>query len=214
VAHRRRAASTHSNEHRTGIAVSRYVTDVIRIMRLPRPMKRRPATKGVLDALGERCNDEGFGAWPSVATIAGESEISERTVDACLRALQKKKFISEQAPPNHHRPRTWRLNLKLIRAHVTDKTALKKLDQWYATSGSQKRGSGSKKWTSGSQKRGSGSHDRADDPMNRVNQGNRSRRAARAAGASQNIVPFPSHRKVALGDANKAAAERYRKQQR
>src|SRR5262245_45847270 len=83
-------------------------------MRLPRSMKRRPAVKGALLALADRCDDDGFGAWPSVATIAGEAECSPRIIDACLCALRDAGFIAEQAPPRQHQPRTWRLCLDVI----------------------------------------------------------------------------------------------------
>src|SRR5690242_1528985 len=89
----------------------RNVIAMVRAARLPRTMKRRPALKGVLLVLAYHCDGHGAGAWPSVATIAGEVEIGTRTADVCLRDLQSAGLIAEQAPPRQHRPRTWRLNL-------------------------------------------------------------------------------------------------------
>jgi len=79
-------------------------------------MRRRPETKAVLLALADRCSDDGLDAWPSVATIAAESEIGVRIADACLASLRELGLIAEQAPPRQHRPRTWMLNLDAIAA--------------------------------------------------------------------------------------------------
>lgn len=88
------------------------VTALVRAARLPKTMsyQRRPAAKGILLALADRCDDDGRNAWPSIATIATEVEIGARTAQRILRDLQQLGLIDEQAPPRQHRPRTWRLN--------------------------------------------------------------------------------------------------------
>jgi hypothetical protein len=78
--------------------------------------------KAVLNALADRCWDDGTDAFPSVATIAAQVEISIRTTHRCLDTLRHLGLIAEQAPPRQHRPRTWRLNLEAIRA-LDPKTA-------------------------------------------------------------------------------------------
>lgn len=89
---------------------------MVRAARLPRTVKRRPQTKAVLLALADRCNNDGFDAFPAVPTIAAECEIGTRTADACLATLRGHGLIAEQSPPRQHRPRTWRLNLDAILA--------------------------------------------------------------------------------------------------
>jgi hypothetical protein len=42
----------------------------------------------VLLALADRANDDGTGAWPSVATLAREARVSERSVQYALRRLE------------------------------------------------------------------------------------------------------------------------------
>ena len=90
------------------------VTAMVRAARLPRTMKRRPEVKAVLLALADRCLDDGSNAWPAVATIAAESEISARTAHRCLATLLHHDLIKEQSAPRQHKPRVWRLNLDAI----------------------------------------------------------------------------------------------------
>lgn len=93
------------------------VTALVRRARLPKTIRHRPLAKLCLYALADRCDDSGSGAWPSLATIAAESEVDDvRTVRAHLRALNQHGLIFEQAPPRRHRPRTWSLNLDAIMA--------------------------------------------------------------------------------------------------
>src|SRR5262249_52588525 len=58
---------------------------------------------------------DGANAWPSIATIGREVELSPRTVQERLGALRRIGVIVEQAPPAQHRPRTWRLDLTVLR---------------------------------------------------------------------------------------------------
>jgi hypothetical protein len=96
--------------------VSFKVTRLVRSARLPRTMPRRAQVKAVLLALSDRCDDDGFNAWPSVATIAAETELAERAVQYALRHLEAADLIGEQEKPRQHRPRTWFLNLdELVR---------------------------------------------------------------------------------------------------
>jgi hypothetical protein len=92
------------------------VTAMVRAARLPKSLRCRTAAKAVLLALADRCDDDGRNAWPSVGTIAVETEVCTRTAHACLASLQSTGLIAEQAPPRQHRPRTWRLMLDTIAA--------------------------------------------------------------------------------------------------
>jgi hypothetical protein len=87
---------------------------MVRAARLPRTMRRRAEAKAVLLALADRCDDDGFNAWPAVATIAVEAELSPRTTDKRLAALRDADIIVEQIPPRQHRPRTWRIDLDVL----------------------------------------------------------------------------------------------------
>jgi hypothetical protein len=143
----------------------------------------------VLSALADRCRDDGRNAFPSVQLIAAESEIGVRTADHCLAALRTAGFIDEQAPPRQHCPRTWQLNLDVIRAHVAPQ-ALAYLDSLQgrknnvpgsqdSTQGRKNDVPGSQDSTQGRKNDVPGSQDRADDPVNGTNRGNR-RAALRA----------------------------------
>jgi hypothetical protein len=91
--------------------MSYHVTAIVRRARLPKTMRQRPEVKAVALALADRAYDDGGNAWPSVATIAAEAEISTRTCDKCLKTLLDAGLILEQAPPGQWRPRTYRLDL-------------------------------------------------------------------------------------------------------
>ena len=95
-------------------AVSFRVTKMVRDVRLPLTMKRRPQVKGVLLALADRCNDDGRNAWPAVPTIAAEVEIGEKMAARCLADLVAAGIIREQDRPRQHRPRTWLLDLDAL----------------------------------------------------------------------------------------------------
>ncbi len=116
VGHRPGAARRDTDATASELSVSYEVTALVRAACLPETMKRRPEAKGVLFALADKCVDTGMDAWPSVATIAAEVELGPRTVHKVLKSLQSCGLIAEQAPPRQHRPRTWRLNLDLLRA--------------------------------------------------------------------------------------------------
>lgn len=91
------------------------VTALVRRCRLPATMRCRPLAKLVLLSLADRCDDDGRGAWPSLATIAAESEVEGgRTIATRLRDLAAVGLIVEQAPPRQHKPRTWALNLDAL----------------------------------------------------------------------------------------------------
>jgi hypothetical protein len=94
--------------------MSYRVTALVRAARLPKAMKHRPEVKAVLLALANRCDDAGKNAWPSVATIASETELSSRTAQKRLSALRDSGIIRQQEPPRQHRPRTWRLDLGVL----------------------------------------------------------------------------------------------------
>ena len=116
VGHRPGAARRDTDATASELSVSYEVTALVSAACLPETMKRRPEAKGVLFALADKCVDTGMDAWPSVATIAAEVELGPRTVHKVLKSLQSCGLIAEQAPPRQHRPRTWRLNLDLLRA--------------------------------------------------------------------------------------------------
>lgn len=94
------------------------VTALVRRARLPRSLgSSRPTAKLCLLALADRCDENGLGAWPSLATIAKETEVDDtRTIAARLRSLEKLGLIYEQEPPRQRKPRTWALNLAAIDA--------------------------------------------------------------------------------------------------
>jgi DNA-binding transcriptional regulator YhcF (GntR family) len=69
-------------------------------------MPRRPEAKGILLALADRADEAGGNAWPSVATMAAEAEVSVRTAQKVLAELASAGLIEEQARPTQHRPRT------------------------------------------------------------------------------------------------------------
>ncbi len=59
-----------------------------------------PTDKLVLLALADNCNDEGF-CWPSLQTICKKTDLAERTVRNCLRAMESKRppwIITTQNP--------------------------------------------------------------------------------------------------------------------
>jgi hypothetical protein len=161
--------------------VSYSVTSLIRASRLPREMKGRPECKAVLLALSDRCNHDGLDAWPSVATIAAEVEISKRTVDKCLATLRDYGLIAEQIPPSQRKPRTWRLDLPALAALVGPQalaTLTAKLKEQRGTQRAaylvhlledaltgQRRAGDSQNQVSGSQVSQSGPHTIADDPI-------------------------------------------------
>lgn len=94
--------------------MSYFVTRLVRCVRLPRTMKNRPAAKGVLLSLADDCHDDGLDAYPSISTLARETEISRRSVQVHLRALQAAGLIDEQRAWSQHRPTTWALQLPAI----------------------------------------------------------------------------------------------------
>jgi hypothetical protein len=93
--------------------VSYKVTKIVSRARLPRSLRcSRPVAKLVLLALADKADDDGRNAWPSVATIAEDAEVSTKTASKMLAALVSANLITEQRPPTQHRPRTYELNLK------------------------------------------------------------------------------------------------------
>jgi hypothetical protein len=111
---------------------------IARAARLPKAMRRRPAAKGVLMALADDCDAYGAGAFPSYATIGGEAEVSIRTVPGLLEQLNAAGLIEEQAKPSQHRPRTWRVILPALIAHIDDKSIAKLIQQqWLSLSDMQ-----------------------------------------------------------------------------
>lgn len=51
--------------------------------------------KLVLIGLADHANHDGTGAWPSVATLAEYADVTERTVQRCLRSLEDKGLIQK-----------------------------------------------------------------------------------------------------------------------
>lgn len=91
--------------------MSFFVTKIVRRARLPKSMRQRPECKAIALALADRADDEGGNSWPSIATMAAESEISDRTAQKCIRLLVAEGLIIKTAPARQHRPITWRLPL-------------------------------------------------------------------------------------------------------
>src|SRR5690349_3990867 len=95
------------------------VTKLVRRARLPATIRNRPVAKLVLLTLADHCNPDGRNAYPSLRTIAAQSEIeSTKTARTHLQRLQGIGLIREQKPPGQHRPRVWQLNLTAIRALI------------------------------------------------------------------------------------------------
>jgi hypothetical protein len=107
--------------------MSYFVTRLVRAVRLPRTLAHRSATKGVLLALADDCQDDGRDAYTARSTIALEAAISPDTVDAHLKALQALGLISIQHKSRQHHPNIWRLHLPVLAA-LTDAEAVKKLN--------------------------------------------------------------------------------------
>jgi hypothetical protein len=57
-----------------------------------------PANKTVLNCLADHANERGE-CWPSIPTIAEETELSERTVQRSLADLEKRELVERQARP-------------------------------------------------------------------------------------------------------------------
>lgn len=71
--------------------------------------------KMVLGVLADHADDQGEGAWPSVARIALLSgRISERQVQRCLRRLENMGLISVAQEATRQRPTEYRLHLDAI----------------------------------------------------------------------------------------------------
>lgn len=64
----------------------------------------------VLIALADKANDDGTGAYPSVATLARETRQSERNVQYALRALEQGGHIAA-AGTSPHRTKAWRVEM-------------------------------------------------------------------------------------------------------
>jgi hypothetical protein len=97
------------------------VRKLVRAARFPYVKQSdRPHLKQVLEALADRCDDNGENSFPSVKRIARECDFaSDRTVDRYLGWLRfGLNLISEQAAPTPTRPRTYRLHLDVIAFHV------------------------------------------------------------------------------------------------
>lgn len=97
--------------------MSYSVTALVRQARLPKTIRCRPTAKLCLLALADRADDNGRGAWPSLATIAAESDVDDvRTIAARLKALADHQLIYQIEPPRQRKPRKWGLNLEAIEA--------------------------------------------------------------------------------------------------
>lgn len=150
--------------------MSRYVTDLVRAARLPNEWRDRPQLKLVMSALADDCNDNGAGAWPSESTIAAESEISLKTARKRLAFLQHNGLIFEQATPTPRRPRTYSIDLVLLKVLIAD-DALAKIEKRRKENDEKTRGSGRQIPStglyigdSGKQISGTGLYHSTDDP--------------------------------------------------
>lgn len=63
------------------------------------PEKVSSTEKLVLLAMADYGNNEGYGIWPSVKTLAIKSSLSERTVQAALKKLQESNLVTFVAEP-------------------------------------------------------------------------------------------------------------------
>lgn len=64
----------------------------------------------VLDRLLDYANEETLLAWPAVATLAEQCEVSERGVQSSLTSFRNSGLIEVAAPASQHRPITYRIN--------------------------------------------------------------------------------------------------------
>lgn len=80
-----------------------------------------PTTKIILLKLAYHADNDGRNAYPSVATIATECCVSERTVQYTLRKLVKSGLISVQKEADRRQPTTYRIN-----PHMGEKIAPQK----------------------------------------------------------------------------------------
>src|SRR5262245_58473944 len=96
--------------------MARRVSDPVATAILPSTMRQRGVAKAVLRVLADKADNLGENAFPSVATIATESHFCERVVQRALIVLERASVIAEQAPARQHRPRTWRINVRLLEA--------------------------------------------------------------------------------------------------
>lgn len=71
----------------------------------------------VLMILANCASDDGTNAYPSVATIAAQTDMSERKVQQCLRALEEARLIKATAVSGGRFPSVYAVNLVRLRAH-------------------------------------------------------------------------------------------------
>jgi hypothetical protein len=93
-----------------------YVSDVLRGFHGPDPRAPDPSAKLVLISLAEHANKKSGGvAWPSVATIAEESDLSVRQVQYHLRELEAAGWLSPVGNTCGGRGRSTRYQLNIAR---------------------------------------------------------------------------------------------------
>jgi hypothetical protein len=71
--------------------------------------------KHTLTALANYTDDHGRNAFPSVATLAADTELSERTIQAKLRGAVGLDLIAVQEPARRHRPTTYMFHLEELK---------------------------------------------------------------------------------------------------
>ena len=108
--------------------MSRIVTALVQCAPLPRTMNRRVERRSVLCSLAGYCDDQGRGAFPSIATQAGESDVGTTMVPKDLAALSAASLIRLQARARGRRANTWCLNLDRLAALI-DPQLLENLSQ-------------------------------------------------------------------------------------
>jgi hypothetical protein len=89
-----------------------------------RPERLMPPEKGMLSAmdksvllaLADHAADDGSSVYPSIATLAYKTELSERTVREALRHLETAGLIEQEKKPSQHRSAHYRLIPDKIRA--------------------------------------------------------------------------------------------------
>jgi hypothetical protein len=69
----------------------------------------------VLMVLSEHAHADGSNSWPSVQTIAGEAEISERAARSALRVLRDRGLIEIDKPATRNSPPVYRMNMRELR---------------------------------------------------------------------------------------------------
>jgi DNA-binding transcriptional regulator PaaX len=79
------------------------------VWKLPLELPLGPTDKLVLVKLADYARDDGGNVYPSVATVARECWLSERSVRYALGRLLKAGHIRKEVPAGRYRPATYRV---------------------------------------------------------------------------------------------------------